>query len=172
MKKIATVASNNIREVPTAFCQNSSKYIEEAYWSQFFIYLFRSFTIPTFERAASKGFPFSSKSKQRHGDFMAFQFSKWNQLIREDFSKVHLALGPLLLIGIFSPVDCLMESGSHPLRGAFLLWKLFKILLLLGWLYALEIRLTLTKSLSSVEPGNFLKIIYYSQQLHTNSTFT
>ena len=27
MKKIATVASNNIREVPTAFCQNSFKYI-------------------------------------------------------------------------------------------------------------------------------------------------
>ena len=43
------------------------------------------------------------------------------------------ALGPRLLLK--SPVDCLMESGSHPLRGAFsrfhrenLLLKLFQML--------------------------------------------
>ena len=34
------------------------------------------------------------------------------------FFQVHLA--PLIGISLFplAPVDCLMESGSHPLRGA------------------------------------------------------
>ena len=100
MKKIATVASNNIREVPTAFCQNSFKHIEQAYWSQFFIYLYRSFTMPTFEWAASKGFSFSSKSS---GMVILWLFNFPNEI--SSFEKIFLKctwlLAPFFLLESF-----------------------------------------------------------------------
>ena len=70
--------------------------------------------------AASKiWFSTCSKPQERNlKEFYGFSIFQMKSVEVGTFFQVHLA--PLIGISLFplAPVDCLMESGSHPLRGA------------------------------------------------------